>query len=67
MEITEQDFMDTKEISIELDRINPLIKMMDGKRVVFQIEASDEDKGNELFYQLIVAWNDVKEKEKKET
>ena len=67
MDITEEMFLDTKEISIDLTYLQPRIVMMDGKREVICVNCKDKGSAFELFGQLMEKWNEVKRLSAKNT
>lgn len=63
MQITEQDFIDCKSISVDISYVQPIIRMCsdkDNKMLIKEIKCNNEAQANELFEQLLSAWDEAK-------
>ena len=63
MEITKEDFLKCRSISVDTDYASPVIKMcadMDNKQLIHKFECENKEKADELFGQLLNAWQEAK-------
>ncbi len=64
MEITKEDFLAAKSISIDISFVQPKIRMcrdMGNKQLIHVFECNNEEAANELFRQLLNAWKEVRD------
>lgn len=64
MEITKEDFLKCKSISVDTSYASPVIIMcsdVDNKQLIHKFECDNKEKADELFSQLLNAWKEARD------
>ena len=66
MELDRQDFVNTKEISVDLNYAQPRIRLVDERKcLIKEIHCNNKEDADILFNQVVSVWSEVKREEGK--